>query len=263
MTWGTHCPQCGLPDCWWLAGPHCEGQARIKAFKEFAPAQTRVQWPIGTRWLARLISKQMVELESVNAYWCAIAKREFDDIRLVDVKISPDEFRVLLRSGIGGILVSWMLQAIRSIGAKAYVEVRGEHPEHGQLIFTVAQMSGEAPGARAQRYEDIIRSYLTPRPIADWHEDMGPCLFWTLDERGYPTEPPYSGTPNDLRQMHLIDGRVEISEAGLKGDESVGGKIHTIDSHPFPIYATHFTRTPEACLDWKPPEAPPVNAQAI
>lgn len=256
MTLGSHCNRCGLPDCAWTAGPHCEGEARIKAFKAFAPSE-RTQWPMGTRWMARLISSNLVELESQNAYWLKVAKKEFDDIRLVDINIKPDEFQMLLRCGVGGILVSWMLQAMRSIGATSYVEVMGEHPEHGKVAFTIAQMSGESPGARASRYEQIIRSYMTPRPIDDWHEDMGNCLFWTMDENGNPTEAPYSGTPNDMRSLHVIDGRVETDNDGvLKGHEESGGKIHTINTHPFPAYATHFTRIPEASLNWKPPVAP-------
>jgi hypothetical protein len=254
-----HCSICGLPDCAWQAGPTCEGEARIRAFGGFAPADHGVRWPFGLRWLARKLSRQLVELESINEYWCKIAKEQFEDIRLVDVKIKPDEFKVLLRSGIGGILVSWMLQSMRAIGATSYVEVRGQHPAVGEITVTVATVSGEAPGARAARYEDIIRSYVTPRPVDDWHEDYGACLFWTLDENGNPTEPPYAGTPNDMRPMHLVDGRIKVDVDGvLTGDAESGGKIHTIEACPFPVYATHFTRIPEASLQWKPPAPPPI-----
>lgn len=33
----------------------------------------------------------------------------------------------------------------------------------------------------------------TPRPIKDWHEDLGPCLWWSFPIE----EPPYCGTPLD------------------------------------------------------------------
>lgn len=34
----------------------------------------------------------------------------------------------------------------------------------------------------------------TPRPIAEYHEDMGPVLWWKFPIE----EPPYVGGPNDL-----------------------------------------------------------------
>lgn len=258
MTLGV-CPKCNLHNCQWLAGPTCEGSERLKAFAAFAPAQ-RTQWPWGLRWIARKISTQLVELECENAYWRKVAKQEFDDIRLVDLHIKPNELRMMLRSGFGGILVSWMVQMMRSVGAKSYVEFAGVHPAEGELSFTLMRLSGEAPGQRAARYEDIIRSYVTPKPVNDWHEDMGACLFWTLDESGKPTEAPYSGTPNDIKPFHIVDGMVEVEENGqVVGHKESGGKIHTVESCPFPAYATHFTRIPEASLNWKPPDAPPVN----
>lgn len=257
-----HCDRCDLPDCQWVAGPHCEGQARIRAMKEFAPAQTRQQWPWGLRWLARKISAQMVELEALNDYWCSIIKRDFENIRLVDLKVKPDEFQMLLRTGVGGLIVTWMLQAIRSIGASAYVELRGCHPKEGDLVFTVLQMSGEAPGARAERYERIIRSYVTPRPIAEYRDDMGDMLFWTLDEKGQPVQGPYAGTPNDVKQLHLVDGKVSIDGHGVIRDQE-GRSMHMVECCLFPATANYFTHLPEASLNWKPPAAPPVNTVKI
>lgn len=256
------CPRCGLYDCAWMAGPYCEGDARTKALQQFAPAWRHLPW--WRKWLARVRSQYIIELECENEYYRKIVKKEFDDIRLVDVNIKPDEFQMLLRSGVGGIFVSWILQAIRSIGAKAYVEVMGEHPVEGKVVLTIARMSGEAPGQCAKRYENIIRSYVTPRPVAEWHEDYGNCLFWTIDDKGNPTEPPYAGTPHDIKPFHIVDGKVEVGDRGeLKGHTETGGRIHTIDSHPFPVYATHFTRIPEASMNWTPPEPPPVNMKSI
>lgn len=253
MTWGSHCHQCGMPDCRWVAGPLCEGGERLKAFGQFAPAQ-RQQWPIGTRWLARIISAQLVQLESENEYWRKISKKEFDDIRLMDVNIKPTEFSMLVKHGVSGLLVSWMLQSLRSLGAKSYIEVYGTHPVEGSVSITIARISGEAPGARAHRYEQIIRSYVTPRPADEWNEDIGPVLWWYFDEHGRVTEPPYVGTPLDSGQTveaklsHYTGGTGEVKDTVARS--FVGG---------WPGYHTHFTRIPEASLTWKPPEAPPVN----
>lgn len=32
MTWGSHCPLCGLNDCKWVASGTCEGANRERAF---------------------------------------------------------------------------------------------------------------------------------------------------------------------------------------------------------------------------------------
>ena len=33
----------------------------------------------------------------------------------------------------------------------------------------------------------------TPRPLPEWHEDIGPVLWWVFPV----AEPPHAGTPND------------------------------------------------------------------
>lgn len=35
---------------------------------------------------------------------------------------------------------------------------------------------------------------LPARPLSEWHEDHGPCLWWHFPIM----EPPYVGTPNDF-----------------------------------------------------------------
>lgn len=213
------CDQCGLADCAWIAGATCEGQARIKARQTIAPI-FRDPWPLGTHWLARLISAKLVELEAQNHMLNHIVQGKVQDVQLVDVNVRQDEFQMLLQSGIGGVITSWMLQAIQGIGAKAYVEVMGQHPKEGKVVFTIARMGGEPPGQRAARYESLIRGFMTPRPYAQWHEDLGPCLWWHFSESGKVTEPPYVGTPLDTS---------------------------------WPRYHNYFTRIPVASLDWKPP----------
>lgn len=262
MTWGTHCHQCGLLDCHWVAGPSCEGLERLKAFAQFPP-ELCTPLPWGLRWIARRISKHLVQVESENEYFRKVMKKEFGDIRLVAMNIKPDEFQMHLRSGIGGLLTSWMAQALQSIGAKSYVEIMGEHPEFGKVAFTVMQISGESAGAKAKRYENMIRSYVTPRPLAEWQEDMGDVLWWHFDDQGRVTEPPYCGSPLHLgRSLHIIDGpQVSVDNVGRLKPEGTT-KMHRIDTGGWPGYHTHFTRIPEASLNWKPPEAPPVNMRA-
>jgi hypothetical protein len=51
----------------------------------------------------------------------------------------------------------------------------------------------ESPGDRAARYERIIKSYVEPRPLSEWHEDLGSQLWWKFPV----VEPPYGGTPLD------------------------------------------------------------------
>lgn len=58
-----------------------------------------------------------------------------------------------------------------------------------------------------------------PRPIEEYHEDMGPVLWWTFPV----VEAPYYGTPMDLGHQYA-PGRF------------VGG---------FPDYVTHFTAGPD------------------
>lgn len=50
-----------------------------------------------------------------------------------------------------------------------------------------------------------MRELVVARPIDEWHEDIGPCLWWSFPVE----EPPYAGTPLDCN---------------------------------FPNYVTHFTR---------------------
>src|SRR6202022_4467924 len=124
-----------------------------------------------------------------NAHLGALVDERFKDIRLVSANMGERGFEFALRSGVGGLLAEGMLQSIQSVGAKNYVEIEALHPEAGKLAFTLMRMGGESPGTRAARYERIIKSYIEPRPLADWHEDDGPMLWWSFPV----TEPPYSG----------------------------------------------------------------------
>lgn len=67
------------------------------------------------------------------------------------------------------------------------------------------------------------------RPLREWHEDIGPVLWWRFPV----DEPPYVGTPLDLGQTVVAELKAwgSSSQASLL----VGG---------WPGYHTHWTRIP-------------------
>lgn len=105
---------------------------------------------------------------------------------------------------------------------------------------------------------EIMREKLdlltTPRPIDEYHEDMGPVLWWAWEEPRAPRqiskkvvdsghngrwmgEPPYVGTPNDLG--HTVEADVLLRKHGKE-------KAHQIRMMVggWPGYHTHFTPLP-------------------
>lgn len=67
----------------------------------------------------------------------------------------------------------------------------------------------------------------TARPLSEWHEDMGPVLWWAWPI----TEAPYIGTPLDLPQRNTLS---------LNGRE-----IAVFDTNVgWPGYHTHWTPLP-------------------
>ena len=64
------------------------------------------------------------------------------------------------------------------------------------------------------------------RPADEWHEDIGPALWWVFPI----AEPPYVGTPNDLG--HTVKVTIE-SVDGLREMYHQVGK--------WPGYHTHWT----------------------
>jgi hypothetical protein len=89
----------------------------------------------------------------------------------------------------------------------------------------------------------------TPRPIAEYDEDMGTVLWWKFPIE----EPPYVGSPNDLGHEVVIRPGVNLHISAsdtdeTKDDPSVTDMI-TIDERRFfvggwPGYHTHFTPIP-------------------
>ena len=74
------------------------------------------------------------------------------------------------------------------------------------------------------------------RPIEEYHEDMGPVLWWKFPIE----EPPYVGTPNDLgftvEADILICLRTHADPAGVDGVTTIRRDIGG-----WPGYHTHFT----------------------
>lgn len=67
------------------------------------------------------------------------------------------------------------------------------------------------------------------QPISEYHEDMGPVLWWTFPVM----EAPYCGTPNDCG--FVVEVSVAVVDGGQKMTQMVGG---------WPGYHTHWTPLP-------------------
>lgn len=85
----------------------------------------------------------------------------------------------------------------------------------------------------------FLAELLDPRPIEEYHEDMGTVLWWKFPI----TEPPYVGTPNDCGRevvvhfdvsMHTMVGQIG-EDSAMRLSRMVGG---------WPGYHTHFTPLP-------------------
>lgn len=86
---------------------------------------------------------------------------------------------------------------------------------------------------------ELVKKLTTPRPLSEYHEDMGTVLWWKLPI----TEPPWVGTPNDLGHTVQIEVTSLTSERvkfqprrSSKHNFDVGGWI--------PRYYTHWTPLP-------------------
>lgn len=71
---------------------------------------------------------------------------------------------------------------------------------------------------------------LIARPLAEWHEDIGPVLWWRFPV----DEPPYVGTPLDCARSTYVAAPTDDQPRRL-----VWGKIGG-----WPGYHTHFTMIP-------------------
>lgn len=95
-----------------------------------------------------------------------------------------------------------------------------------------------------------------PRPIAEYHKDMGPVLWWCLEVENTPQaiaqgwsrrwlgEPPYVGSPGDpgfTVEAHTTT-RV-ITQSNQEHDPKP--VIHRIHAGGWPGYHTHWTPLPK------------------
>lgn len=92
--------------------------------------------------------------------------------------------------------------------------------------------------ARAREAERAVKAMTTLRPASEYHEDMGPVLWWKLPI----TEPPYVGSPNDLGYEAV--GTLDMSASdGTKITATARGDIGG-----WPGYHTHFSPLPMVSL---------------
>ena len=69
----------------------------------------------------------------------------------------------------------------------------------------------------------------TAKPLSEWHEDIGPVLWWKFPIN----EPPYIGSPLDIGRA--VEVTIRDSVRDYKYTENVGG---------WPGYHTHWTPLP-------------------
>lgn len=77
------------------------------------------------------------------------------------------------------------------------------------------------------------------RPISEYHEDMGPVLWWKFPI----DESPYVGGPNDLGREVAIQtcAYTAITGANEEIQPYRGGSVQRINVGGWPGYHTHFT----------------------
>lgn len=102
---------------------------------------------------------------------------------------------------------------------------------------------------------EVLKELTTPRPISEYHEDMGPVLWWKLEwareydrhgsehkVRRWAGEPPYVGSPNDVGLEVAVELRSTVMT--FAGADSVETKVHRANVGGWPGYHTHFTSLP-------------------
>lgn len=87
-----------------------------------------------------------------------------------------------------------------------------------------------------------LQDLTATRPLAEYHEKMGPVLWWSFPVR----EAPYVGSPSDLGhvvEMHTDSGADQRSGNTMVARANVGG---------WPGYHTHFTPIPVPATPLRP-----------
>jgi len=151
------------------------------------------------------------------------------------------------------IMLGWD-HGIRTTSAEALAEIERLRERVTDLLSSNNAFEQRARDARAlakknndalteiePRWRDLESAMDTltrPRPISEYHEDMGDVLWWKLPI----TEPPYVGSPND------VGFQVEV-HVRLYGDHESGAPTSADSKDHFvggwPGYHTHFTPLPK------------------
>lgn len=104
-------------------------------------------------------------------------------------------------------------------------------------------MNDEDHIAARRAYNVLIASYdalTTPRPLSEYHEDMGDMLWWKFPI----TEAPYVGSPNDVGFAVEVEinalMRTYTNPDGAAGNEM----MMRCDVGGWPGYHTHWTPIP-------------------
>lgn len=90
----------------------------------------------------------------------------------------------------------------------------------------------------AAAYE-VLQELTTPRPIAEYNEDMGTVLWWKFPIE----EPPYVGGPNDLGFTVEIEHSIIMRTHDCPEGHEHSNKISRMVGG-WPGYHTHFTPIP-------------------
>jgi hypothetical protein len=128
-------------------------------------------------------------------------------------------------------------------------------------LTTAAAELHELTTGQAAAYRNLTR----PRPASEYHEDMGPVLWWRLEKyihrdrktddaihmARWAGEPPYVGTPNDLpTEISIESVAVKLHCLGestlvVRDNDKPPPSRNCIRVGGFPSdYYTHFTPIP-------------------
>jgi hypothetical protein len=94
---------------------------------------------------------------------------------------------------------------------------------------------------------NLVNDLRQPRPLAEYHEDMGDVLWWCWKDGAWLGEPPYVGTPNDLGFEVLVETTTTLETLHdipkVIGDDDGESKLR-VNVGGWPDYHTHFTPLP-------------------
>lgn len=123
-----------------------------------------------------------------------------------------------------------LLKLLHEAGFDVVVRERAMSAMHvGQALNKVCNLP---PIGGTQRSKLILQRSTKPRPIDEWHEDMGEKLWWCWESGAWLGEAPYVGSPLDCG--FTVECHTHTAKPAARFD--VGG---------WPGYHTHFTDIPE------------------